>query len=83
MKLIPEWRRAWRMLSVQANTINVALLAGWSGLPARMQDAIPVGAVVALAIALLVLGTIGRIVAQPKLHTASMKKAPEADAGGA
>ena len=69
MKLIPNWRKAWRMLSVQANTINVAVLAGWSSLPDRMQDAIPVYVIVGLAIGLLVLGTIGRLIAQPAVDT--------------
>ena len=69
MQLIPNWRKAWRMLSVQANTINVAVLAGWSSLPARMQDAIPFYVIVGLAIGLLVLGTIGRLIAQPAIDT--------------
>jgi hypothetical protein len=68
LKLIPNWRNALRMFSVQANTANVAMLASWASLPARIQDAIPTGAVIALAITLLVLGTIGRLIAQPAVQ---------------
>lgn len=33
MKMIPDWRKAWRMFSVQA----LAVLFVWLGMPADMQ----------------------------------------------
>ena len=67
MKLIPQWRRAWRMFSVQAS----ALVLAWLAVPPQQQEAfagllgiapemIP-GALAALAIA-------GRLVDQPKVR---------------
>jgi hypothetical protein len=67
MKLIPEARRAWRMLSVQM----AALLVAWSATPEAQQAALltllgvghdaVTGALAALAIA-------GRLVDQPKVR---------------
>jgi len=36
MKLIPEWRQAWRMLSVQVASLAIA----WGALPVDQQAAI-------------------------------------------
>jgi hypothetical protein len=33
VKLIPNWRHAWRMFSVQAQTGAVAVLGAWQALP--------------------------------------------------
>lgn len=67
MKLIPEWRRAWRMLTVQIGALAVV----WVALPAETQasllrlaglseDQLPglVGVLVILA----------RLVSQPKVR---------------
>lgn len=66
IELIPEWRRALRMLSVQANTINAAGLTAWASM-GDLREKIPVEAAVAFAIAMLVLGTVGRLVKQRKV----------------
>ncbi len=63
IELIPEWRRALRMLSVQANTINAAGLTAWATM-GDLREKIPVELVVAFAVTMLVLGTIGRLVKQ-------------------
>ena len=70
MNLIPNWRQAWRMLSVQAQALAVALLAGWQMLDADMRAAIPAWVVVVLACVILTGGIIGRLIAQPKVHDA-------------
>lgn len=67
MKLIPQWRRAWRMFSVQVSAVIVA----WVALPVEQQealaglvgitpDAVP-GVLAAIAI-------LGRMVDQPKVR---------------
>lgn len=66
IELVPYWRRAILMLSVQANTINVAGLTAWATL-GDLRDKIPSEAVVAFAVTMLMLGTIGALVKQPKL----------------
>lgn len=64
MKLVPNWRKARKWLSIQIPAVNVAFLATWSLLPEKFQEAIPVWAVVGIAVALLVLGMVGRLIQQ-------------------
>jgi hypothetical protein len=67
MKLIPEWRRAWRMLSVQVGALAVL----WVALPAETQaavlrllgiDAQHLPGLVGVAVIL------GRLIAQPRVR---------------
>lgn len=69
VELIPEWRRALRMLSVQANTVNAAGLTAWATL-GELREKIPPEWVVVFAVAMLVLGTIGRLVKQSSVSNA-------------
>ena len=64
MKIIPEWKRAWRMLSVQIGALAVL----WVALPATTQaavldllgiDAKSLPGIVGVAVIL------GRLIAQP------------------
>jgi hypothetical protein len=67
MKLIPEWRRAWRMLSVQIGALAVL----WVALPAETQAAIlrMVGiSETQLTAVLGVLVIVARLIAQPKVR---------------
>ena len=54
------------MFSVQAQATATAILAGWAALPEEWQKLIPIWAVLVLACIVLVLGIIGRLIAQPK-----------------
>ena len=65
MKLIPNWRRAWRMFSVQAMTAATAILGAWQAFPPDLRDSLPETWVHGSAMALLVLGIVGRLIAQP------------------
>jgi hypothetical protein len=67
MQLIPQWRRAWRMLSVQAGALAVL----WVALPADTQaavldllgiDARHLPGIVGLAV------IVGRLIAQPGIE---------------
>jgi hypothetical protein len=64
VKLVPEARKAWRWLSIQIPALNVAFLATWSLLPAKFQDALPLPWVIGIAVALIVLGVVGRLIHQ-------------------
>lgn len=66
MKVIPNWRRAWRMFSVQAQAGAVAILGGYQALPDDLRAKLPPELVYGLTIAILVLGILGRLVDQPK-----------------
>ena len=68
MKLIPEWRRAWRMLSVNFG----ALALVWLALPAEAQATVlrmlPWMTEERVAGLLILLAMLGRLVAQPKVR---------------
>ena len=66
--MIPNWRRAWRMFSVQAQALALAILGAWQVMPEDLKTAIPPGAVFWCAMGLLVAGIIGRLVDQPAVR---------------
>ncbi len=66
MKLISNWKKAWRMLSVQAMALAGAVQGAWMFIPDDMRSSIPANLAQAVTIALLVLGVVGRLVDQPK-----------------
>jgi hypothetical protein len=69
MTLIPNWRSAWRMFSVQIPTVNVAFLGTWAALPSKFQDALPLPWVIGIAVTLIVFGVVGRFIDQPKVQS--------------
>ena len=68
MKRVPEARNWWRMFSVQAMMLAGALQGAWAFIPLEMQETIPEDWLRGLTIVLLVLGVVGRLVYQPKVH---------------
>lgn len=64
MRLVEEWRQAWRWFSVQAMTLSVLVQAAWEALPADLKQYLPHGLGMALSLGLLVCGIIGRLVRQ-------------------
>ena len=68
MTLIPNIKQAWKMFSIQAQTINAALLVSWQSLPATFQTILPVQYLIGIAVALLILGIAGRVIQQPAVN---------------
>lgn len=68
MKLIDNAKQWYKMFSLQANALNVAFLGTWSLLPAKFQDVLPVPVVIGIAVALILLGTVGRLIKQPSVE---------------
>lgn len=64
MKLVPEARKAWRWISVQAMTAAGAIQLAWVSIPDDMKASIPPKLVAGITVALLVLGVAGRLVKQ-------------------
>lgn len=64
IKLIPNWKQSLRWFSVQVPALNGAIIATWTQLPQKFQDAYPVSWLLATVIFLLVLGVYGRLVDQ-------------------
>ena len=66
-RLIPHWRKAWRMLSIQAMTLAAALQGAWAAMPANLIASVPGWVIHAVTITLLVAGILGRLIDQPKV----------------
>lgn len=66
MKLIPNWRRAWRMLSVQAMTAAGVLQIAWETQPDAIRAVVPASWVPWITVGVLCFGIAGRLVHQPK-----------------
>lgn len=64
MKLVEDWRKAYKWLSVQIPAINAAFLLTWTQLPQKFQEALPLPWVIGIAVSLLVLGMVGRLMHQ-------------------
>ena len=64
MKLIDNWNTAHRMFSVQCMTAATALIGAWETIPADLKSALPSQYVHYAAVALGVLGVLGRLVKQ-------------------
>ena len=69
MKLIPNARQVLlQSYSQQAQAAALAIIGGYQLLPEKWQDALPLPLVLGLACVALVLGIVGRLIAQPKLQ---------------
>ncbi|AEC22270.1 hypothetical protein PT7_P034 (plasmid) [Pusillimonas sp. T7-7] len=67
MQLIHNWKKAFRMFSIQAMVLATAIQGAWAFIPPEMQASLPEVWVRVITIGLLVLGVIGRLVIQPKV----------------
>lgn len=64
MKLVADWKRAWKWLSVQAMVVAGSIQGAWIFIPEDMKVSIPSGVVQGCTLVLLVLGVVGRLVDQ-------------------
>lgn len=64
MKLVANWKRSWRWLSMQAMALNVAGIGTWAALPPEMKDTIPQEWLTYAALGIAALGIVGRVVDQ-------------------
>jgi hypothetical protein len=67
MKLIANWRKAYRMLSIQAMAFATAIQGAWMFIPEDMKTSIPPTVVQWVTMGLLAFGIVGRLVDQPKV----------------
>lgn len=73
MRLIPNWRRAWRMVSVQAMTAATVLQVAWETQPDAIRAVVPAGWVPWITVGTLVFGIAGRLIQQPKTQAGAGK----------
>ena len=64
MKLIDNWRQAWRFVSVQAMALALTLQGEWINLPDDQRAHIPDKVALSITAGILVLGLIGRLFQQ-------------------
>ena len=64
MKLIPNWRRAWRMFSVQAQALAIAVIGAWQAIPDDIRASIPQWGLWSLLGVILAGGIAGRLIDQ-------------------
>lgn len=78
MKLIDDWKQAWKLWSVQLGTVGVALqtafltwgelpLTMWNMLPDALQSLVPERFAFLLPVVFFAAGGIARLIKQPKL----------------
>jgi hypothetical protein len=68
MRLIDDWHKSWRLLSVQANSIGVAICTTYAAMFEQLKDTIPPSYMAGITGAVFALGIIGRMVSQtPKV----------------
>ena len=64
MRLVDDWKQAWKWYSVQGPVLGLALVAAWGALPDEVRASFTPGQLQAAGVALLVLTIGGRLVAQ-------------------
>jgi hypothetical protein len=66
VRLVEEWKSAWRWFSLQAMALTAAIQAAWGAMPDDLKQHFPAKAVSAVSIALLLLGIGGRLLKQKR-----------------
>lgn len=64
MSIDPNWRQAWRWLSIHAMTLGLAVSAAWVAIPDDLRASVPGWSAASLTGVLMVLGILGRLVKQ-------------------
>jgi len=64
MKLIENWTKSYKMLSVQAMALATAIQGVWVTLPPELLVSIPPNVVHYVTIGLMIAGVLGRLVPQ-------------------
>lgn len=67
MRIIKNWSRAHRFLSVQLTALNGAAVAAWAGLPDDWRAAIPHGVVIGAGIFMFVATIAVRMIDQGEI----------------
>lgn len=66
MRLVPNWKKSYKWLSVQIHVLQGAVAATWLYLPPDLRGFIPPHAMAVTATVIAGLGVVGRIIDQSK-----------------
>lgn len=64
MKLVDNWKKCYRWLSMQGFLLAGFLQTTWMGLPAEWKETVPDNLIYVMTIFALILGAVGRLVDQ-------------------
>lgn len=67
LKLIEGWRGAWKLFSMQANALGLAIVGSYAYLPSEFKAEIPSKYVAIAAGVTFILGMVGRMIQQPNV----------------
>jgi hypothetical protein len=68
MRLVENWKQAWKMFSVQALALLAALPVVWMTLPEDVKAMVPADWMKWIMVAIAIGGLVGRLIAQPKVE---------------
>jgi hypothetical protein len=66
MRLVADWRSAWRWFSLQAMVLSGAVQGAWESLPADLKQYLPPWLGLVMSLAFLLLGIGGRLIRQSR-----------------
>ena len=66
MKLVDDWRDAWKWISTNCMVLAATIQGVWATLSEDMRASVPQGVIASITIAILVMGVAGRLIDQPK-----------------
>lgn len=66
MKLVDDWKSAWRWFSMHALVLAGIIPTVWAELPPYLKTAIPPGAMGTITAVIAACGVVGRLVNQSK-----------------
>lgn len=64
LKLVENWKEGWKWISTNSMVLVITILSSWGAMPEAFQQAVPLPVLMWVAVAVLVLGVIGRFVDQ-------------------
>lgn len=70
MKLVSDWRKAWKWISVQCMTLALVVQPVWLTLPDDLRASAPSWIMHGVTALLLIGGIIGRLIDQPSAKDA-------------
>lgn len=82
LEIIPEWRDAYKWVSINCMVVAAALQATWVSLPANLVSKVPEPYVHLVTMGILVLGIIGRILKQGDANVSNTEDAGTAVLAG-
>ena len=66
MKLVDDWKSAWRWFSMHALALTGVIPTVWAALPPDLKASIPPGTMDTITAVIAACGVVGRLVSQSK-----------------